>query len=147
MTSSTIYVGSDHRGFELKNNMMKKLSKIYKIVDCGNSVLDLQDDYVFYAQSVAKKVLQDKNSLGIVFCGSGVGVSIAANRLKGIRCGLGFSIDQVAHAKSHDHINMLAIPAEDIAPTISISMIETFIKTPPLMDPKYIRRIKALDSL
>ena len=114
----------------------------------GNYELDPVDDYPDFAQKVAQAVLQrPDDSLGVVICGSGVGVSVATNRHKGIRCALGFEIDQVHHARENDHINILAIPSDYAGLKEATQMIEAFMQATPNHDPKYHRRIQKLDAL
>src|SRR5690348_16382720 len=112
----TIFIAADHRGFELKNQLVEYLQeKNIRVEDMGNYQYDPLDDNPDYSRKVAEAVLQNEHDfLGIVICGSGVGVSIAANRLPGIRCGLGFNAQQIKHMKENDHVNVLALPAEYI---------------------------------
>jgi ribose 5-phosphate isomerase B len=110
----TIFIGADHRGFNLKNQIIEYLhEKDIRIEDLGAYDYDPNDDYPDFAKKVAQAVIQNReNHLGIVVCGSGVGVAIAANRFQGIRAALGFEENQVAHARENDHINVLALPAD-----------------------------------
>jgi Ribose 5-phosphate isomerase RpiB len=93
--------------------------------------------------------------LGIVICGSGVGVSITVNRFKGVRCALGFSWDQVKHAKENDHINVLALASDYLkngndengkSLELAKKLVDVFIETKPKMEEKYLRRIKKIDE-
>jgi len=153
----TIFIAADHRGFELKNKLIEYLQeKNIRVEDMGNYQYDPLDDYPDFAKKVAQAVLQNpKDFLGIVICGSGVGVSIVVNRFKGIRGALGFSPDQVKHAKENDHINVLALASDyfkngngengnglDLVKKI----VDTFIETKPKMEEKYLRRIKKIDE-
>lgn len=143
----TIFIGADHRGFDMKNKLMEYLQeKNIRIEDMGNYQYDPLDDFPDFAQKVAQAVLQNpKDFLGIVICGSGVGVAVAANRFKGIFCALGFEIDQVKHARENDHINVLSIPSDYIDLEKAKKMIDVFISTQPKMEEKYLRRLKKLD--
>lgn len=147
MNIETIYIGSDHRGFELKKAVIKFLSsKNINVVDCGNMVYDPDDDYPDYASEVAKKVVEDSESLGIVICGTGVGVNISANKIPGARAALLDTIETTAIAKSHNHINILALSASlnvDLMPDI----IETFIITEPSYQERHIRRVTKIKEL
>jgi len=144
----TIFIGADHRGFELKNKLMEYLQeKNIRIEDMGNYQYDPLDDYPDFAKKVAQAVLQNPtNFLGVVICGSGVGVAIAANRFKGIRCALGFEIDQVKHARENDHINVISIPSDYVDLEKAKKLIDAFISTQPKMEDKYLRRLKKLDA-
>jgi ribose 5-phosphate isomerase B len=147
MNIDTIYIGSDHRGFELKQEIIKFLNtKNLQVVDCGNSVYDIDDDYPEYASEVARRVVDDNNSLGIVICGTGVGVSISANKIAGARAALLDSIETTAIARAHNHINILALAASlelDIMPDI----VETFITTEPSYQERHIRRVSKIKEL
>lgn len=145
----TIFIGADHRGFELKNQLIEYLQeKDIRVEDLGNYHHDPLDDYPDFAKKVAQAVLQNlKQFLGIVVCGSGVGVCIAVNRFQGIRCALGFEIDQVKHARENDHINILALASDYLNINKSGELIDAFLNTKPKGDDKYQRRIKKLDSL
>jgi ribose 5-phosphate isomerase B len=122
----------------------------------GNYQYDPLDDYPDFAKKVAQAVLQNpKDFLGIVICGSGVGVSIVVNRFKGIRCALGFSSKQVKHAKENDHINVLALASDYLKNgngengnglDLVKKIVDTFIETKPKMEEKYLRRIKKIDE-
>lgn len=152
----TIFIAADHRGFELKNSLIEYLhEKNIRIEDLGNYQLEPEDDYPDYAKKVAQAVLQNpKNYLGIVICGSGVGVCINVNRFKGIRCGLGFEPDQVRHMRENDHVNVLALASDFIkteanGPSLEKAkkLVDVFLETQPKQEEKYLRRIKKLDEM
>lgn len=148
----TIYIGADHRGFELKNKLIEWLKEQkYDVEDCGNTVLDPEDDYPDFANAVAKTVIlrqaQNDHSLGIVICGSGIGVSVAANRHRGIICGLGFDIDQIRHARENDHINVLSIPSDYVDFEKAKELVIAFVGAVPKMEEKYLRRAKKLNEI
>lgn len=143
----TIFIAADHRGFELKNKLVEYIQeKNIRIEDLGNMQYDPQDDYPDFAQKVAQAVLQKPEEfLGILICGSGVGVSIVANRYKGLRCSLGFDEAQVKHARENDHVNILSLPSDFIDFEKAKKLVDIFITTKPLMQGKYLRRIKKMD--
>jgi ribose 5-phosphate isomerase B len=145
----TVFIASDHRGFELKNKILEYLhEKDVRTEDLGNYQYEPLDDYPDYARKVAQAVLQNpKEYLGIVICGSGVGVSIMVNRFTGIRCAIGFSLEQVEHARSNDHINVLAIPSDYVNSEKAETLIDTFLSAQPKPDAKYLNRIAKLDDI
>lgn len=145
----TIFIAADHRGFELKNKIIEYLhEKNIRIEDLGNYQYEPQDDYPKFAQKVAQAVLQNPQMyLGIVICGSGVGVSIVANRFPGIRCAIGFKKEQVAHARENDHVNTLALPSDYIDFEKTKELIDTFLETKTKQEEKYLRRINELDQI
>lgn len=143
----TIFIGADHRGFELKNKLIEYLQeKNIRVQDLGNYQYEPLDDAVDYAQKVAEAVQQNLTEFfGIVICGSGVAVSMAANRAKGIRCVLGFDEAQIQHARENDHVNVLSIPSEYADFERAKKFIDIFLSTKPKLEEKYIRRSKKLD--
>ncbi len=144
----TIFIGADHRGFELKNKLVEYLQeKDIRVEDMGNYEYDANDDFPDYSKKVAQAVLQNPEEfLGIVICGSGVGVSVAANRYHGIVCALGFDLGQVESARMHDHVNVLAIPADYADFEKAKQMIDILVKTKPNYGEKYVRRLRKLDE-
>ena len=141
-----IYLGSDHRGFALKNKLIEYLSLQHEAIDCGNTVFDPKDDYPDFAKAVADKVIHDPSSLGIVICGSGIGVCMATNRIKGARCGLGFDQNQVKHAREKDHINMLALSSDYLDFEENKAIVDAFLSSKELDDERYFRRINKIDN-
>lgn len=143
-----IFIAADHRGFELKNKIIEHLQeKNIRIEDLGNYQFDPQDDYPLFARKVAQAVLQNPaEHVGIVICGSGVGVSIVANRFRGIRCAIGFQKEQVVHARENDHINILALPSDYVEFEKTKELIDAFLETEAKQDEKYYRRIKEQDE-
>lgn len=145
----TIFIGADHRGFELKNKLMEYLqSNNIRVEDMGAYDHDPEDDNTDFAQKVAQGILsKPQESMGIVVCGSGVGVSIAANRYKGIRAALAFDEKQVLHARENDHINVLALPAEYITFEQAKTFVDTFLSTSQNNAEKYTRRALKFDQI
>ena len=144
----TIFIGADHRGFELKNKLVEYLqNKNIRVEDLGNYEYDPEDDYPDYAQKVAQAVLQNpENFLGIVICGSGIGVCMAANRMKGIYCGMGMNVEHVKHGRQNDHINVLSLASDIVSQKESEEMIDAFINTQPNKKDKYTRRLQKIDA-
>jgi len=145
----TIFIGADHRGFELKNALIEYLqNKDIRVEDLGNYEHDPEDDYPDFAQKVAQAVLQNPDQfLGIVICGSGIAVCMAANRNKGIYCGIGFDAEQVRHGRENDHINVLSIASDNFSQEQAQKMIDAFVTTQPIDKDKYIRRLKKIDAV
>jgi len=145
----TIFIGADHRGFELKNKLVEYLqNKNIRVEDLGNYEHDPEDDYPDFAQKVAQAVLQNpENFLGIVICGSGIGVCMAANRNKGIYCGLGIGAEQVKHGRQNDHINVLSLAADNVTTELAERMVDAFVTTTPVDNAKYLRRLNKLDVI
>ena len=142
-----IFIGADHRGFELKEHLKIWLQEEgYEVVDCGNDHYDPEDDFPDFSLAVAQKVQQDSSSRGIVVCGSGVGVNIAANKVKGIRASTGINVDEVRHARKHDDLNVLAISAEYSSFEQAQEMIIIFLTTPFQTEERFIRRLDKIKA-
>lgn len=123
-----IAIGSDHAGFELKQAICSKLKEQgYSMIDCGTDSLE-SVDYPDIAAAVAEIVLQQKIP-GIIICGTGIGISIAANKFPGIRAALCTSEYTARLARQHNDANILAIGARVTAASYAWEIINTFIET------------------
>ncbi|OGB84935.1 hypothetical protein A2994_01260 [candidate division Kazan bacterium RIFCSPLOWO2_01_FULL_48_13] len=141
-----IYIGTDHRGFEMKATINRWLKgRGYEFEDVGAFDYDHGDDYADFAIEVAQKVARapDKN-MGIVLCGSGVGAEVAANKVKGVRCGLGFEADQVYAGRKDDNINVLALAADNVTEEEALKLVERFLETEFVESERYMRRIEKI---
>lgn len=141
-----IFLGADHRGFELKEKIKDFLkSNNFEFIDLGNFKKDLEDDNPDFAFKVASKLVKDViNNKGIVFCGSGIGVDITANKIKGVLCGLGFKKEQIEEARRDDNINCLAIAADYTDLNTTQEIVLAFLKTEFLTLGRYKRRIEKI---
>lgn len=143
-----LFIGADHRGFALKESLKSTLrSDGHEVVDCGNTHFDPDDDFVDFSVDVAKRILQEPEARGILLCGSGAGVSIAANRLKGIRCGIGISAKQIDDMTRDDAINILALAANEIDELQAEDLVRAFLQTNPSSEERYVRRVAKLDFI
>lgn len=121
-----IAIGCDHAGYELKEALKSYLqNKGYQIVDEGTFSKE-SVDYPDFAHRVALKVLSDKDMLGILICGSGNGISIAANKHKGIRAAICWNIEVAKLAKQHNNANIVSLPARFITQQEAIAILEAF---------------------
>lgn len=145
-----IYVGADHNGFGLKESLVSYLRQAgYDVVDDGDERLDPQDDYPVFASKVVNNILtsEDNQAVGILLCGSGQGMCMAANRFKGIRACLGYDRESIRSARNDDDANILCLPARHLKKDNTNLLVETFLNTPFSHVGKYQRRIKQLDEL
>jgi len=141
----TVFIGADHKGFQLKELLKPCISSLgYTVVDCGNTVFDPHDDYPDFAFAVAKEVMQLPESLGIVICGSGAGVSIAVNKIDGIRATLAVTPEQVHDAKSDDDVNVIALASDYLDETQAQAIVSMFLKTPFNPQERFVRRINKI---
>ena len=141
-----IYIGADHRGWELKAKIEKFLQgRGYEFEDVGAFEYEHDDDYVDFAVLVAQGVAKNpENNQGIVICGSGVGVDVTANKVRGIRCGLGWEVDQVWEARKDDNVNVLALAADNIDEEKAMRLVEKFLETEFVKTDRYLRRIEKI---
>jgi len=142
-----VYIGADHRGFELKGRLKTWLvSEGYDVTDCGNTVLERDDDFPDFSFAVADSVAKTPESRGIVICGSGGGVVIAANKVHGIRCATGMIPAEVRHNRAHDNINVLALSSDYVSEDEAIDLVRVYLNTSFLGDARLLRRLKKIEE-
>lgn len=143
-----LYIGADHRGYKLKESLKSKLSSLgFEVVDIGNSKYQEDDDYPDFAVMVAKKVATDSSSKGVVICGSGVGVDIAANKVKGVRCALVFDEKRAVQSRAHEDANVIALAADILDEEEAFKVVRAFLSTDFSNGERHLRRISKLKSL
>lgn len=144
----TVYIGADHRGFALKEKLKPWISSLgHDVVDCGNTMHDPVDDFPDFSFAVADRVAtSDEGSLGIVICGSGGGVTMAANKVRGIRCALGVGIEDVMHNRKHNDMNVLAISSDATETDHAKDLIKTFLKTSYSSEERFARRLAKITA-
>jgi len=142
-----IYLAADHAGFPLKEKLRKWLEhKHVQYVDVGNRKLDPKDDYPDFAAVLAKKVVIDK-SLGILVCGSAQGMCIAANKIKGARAVIPYSLREARLSKEHNNANIICLSGWFTHLHKSKRMIEVFLTTPFSQEPRHLRRLQKIKRL
>ncbi|PID29473.1 MAG: ribose 5-phosphate isomerase B [Candidatus Cloacimonadota bacterium] len=123
-----IYLGSDHGGFELKEKLVGYLiSQGYDVVDLGTRSTD-SVNYPEFGRKVAEHVLKD-GCMGVIVCGTGLGISIAANRIKGIRAALCHSVEYAKLAREHNNANILALGGRFTEDILAFDILDTFLET------------------
>ena len=127
-----IYLGADHRGFQLKEELKQFLETNYDVEDCGAFEKIESDDYTDFAIKVAEKVSTNEGSRGIVICGAGVGVDITANKFANIRCGLALNQEQIQAGRSDDKAR---------------EIVEVFLQTEFIPSEKHKRRLEKIAEL
>lgn len=145
-----IYFGADHRGFNLKEYLKEFVkNQGYEIFDVGAAMLEPGDDYPEYARAVGKKVsLDPRGSRGILVCGSGVGMDVAANKFKHVRAAFGASADEVASARHDDDVNVLALGADFLSEEEAAKIVKAFLSTQfAEQSEKYHRRIEEIGEI
>lgn len=145
-----VFVGADHAGFYLKRTVVAHLSKLgYDVEDEGDAQLDPADDYPQFAYSVTTKVLgdEDNDARGILLCGSGQGMCIAANRVRGIRAALCWNEAIARETRNDNDSNVLCVPARAVPEAEALVIIDTWLKTPFSGAPRHARRIHEIEDL
>lgn len=142
----TIYIGADHRGYSLKEKLYTYLKMSgYNVVNKGAFEYLEDDDDVDFARMVCESIGSDDR--GILLCGSGHGVDMAANRYSHIRCILGFNLDVTVQAREHEDANVLALPAEWLSEDEAFEIVKMFLNTSFSGKLRYSRRLAKLKEL
>lgn len=138
-----IYLGADHRGFALKEEIKKYLDQQgYEFRDLGNVEYNQDDDYPDFAFPVANQVVDTEGEhFGILLCGSGVGICVTANKVKGIRAGLAMTPEQVRAARQDDNVNVLCIAADYVDRDAVYEIVDSFITTEFSGEERHLRRL------
>ena len=146
-----IFLGADHAGYELKEEVKKHLLKLgMKVEDMGTHTFDAQDDYPDFIIPVAKKVAENPaHNKGIVFGSSGQGEAIVANRIKGIRAALwyGGNMEIVRLSRTHNNANILSLGARFLTEESAIEAVKIWLNTDFSNEIRHIRRIKKIDNI
>lgn len=141
-----ISIGSDHGGFNLKEKIKARFNNEYEFIDRGTYSKD-SCDYPIYAKAVGEDV-RDKNvDYGIVICTNGVGVTIVANKVKGVRAALCLNNSMAEHAKLHNDANVIALGAENQSDEEAFEMVKIFIETPFSFEERHVRRVNEIKNM
>ena len=145
-----IYIGADHRGFALKENIKRALAADGReVIDVGAATLDPGDDYPDIARALAEKVAAGGAEVrGIVICGSGFGADIVANKFNGVRCALAMSPEHICVGRHDDDVNVLSIAADFTTPEKALAIARAFLSTPfEKEEERYVRRIQKIAQI
>ena len=137
-----LFIGADHRGKELENYLFQSLKEAGIDIEMSSIKNNEEDDYPDFAFDVCQNVLKDPSNLGILICGNGIGISIAANKVKGIRCARVVNEEDAHHAKNHNGANVIAFGG--ISKEEALNIIKTFLNTKSATEERHIRRIKKI---
>lgn len=141
-----IALGCDHGGYELKVAVKKYLDeKGMEYVDFGCDGLE-SVDYPVYAKKVAHAILDGTCEKGILFCGTGIGISITANKFKGIRAALCTNCFMAEATRQHNDANILAMGGRVVTPEEAVAIADTFLNTPFSNDERHMRRISQIET-
>ena len=142
MRLKKIFISSDHAGFNLKKSIIQKFSKKQNIVDLGPST-DKSVDYPDYARKLSKKISSNNGSFGILICGSGTGMTIAANKNKKIRAALCYSEKNTKLSRLHNNANIITLGARLIDKNKAFNLIKIFLGT-KFEGGRHLRRVNKM---
>lgn len=141
-----IALGCDHGGYELKKEIIAYLEKeglAYKDFGCDGLA---SVDYPVYAKLVAKSIQSGECDKGILICGTGIGISITANKFKGIRAALCTDCFCAEATRQHNDANVLALGGRVVGPGLAVKIVDTFLNTPFSNDERHMRRVRQIEE-
>ena len=141
-----IGIGSDHGGYALKQEViayLKEKGLEFKDFGCYD---EKSCDYPEYAHAVAHAVANGECEKGILICGTGIGISISANKVKGIRCALCHDVFSAKATREHNDANILAMGGRVVGPGLALMIVDTFLNTPFSNEERHIRRINQIEE-
>lgn len=141
-----IAIGSDHGGFELKEKLMEHLSERGLEYKDFGTYSSASCDYPVYAKEVANAVASGECDRGIIICGTGIGVSITANKVRGIRAALCGDCFSAEATRQHNDANVLCMGARVVGEGLALKIADTFLDTPFSNDERHIRRISMIED-
>ena len=141
-----IGIGSDHGGFALKEAIKKHLEERGLEYKDYGTYSDASCDYPVYGRAVAKAVAAGECQLGILICGTGIGISITANKVPGVRAALCSDCFSAEATRQHNNANILALGARVLGEGLALKIVDTFLDTPFSNDERHIRRISMIEE-
>jgi len=143
-----IGIATDHGGFDLKEELVKRLQGAgHDVVDFGAHRLSKGDDYPDYVLPLAQAVATKEVERGVAICGSGVGASVCANRIPGIRAALIHDHFSASQGVEDDHMNVLCMGGRPVGPAVAWDLVQTFLAAEFSQAPRHLRRLSKVASL
>ena len=146
MDKINVAIGSDHAGFELKEFILNNLGETINFEDFGTDSKE-SCDFPDYAERVSEFIVNNSNYKGVLICGTGVGMSIAANKFEGIRAANVTDIATAVQCVEHNDANILCLGANNVSQDLSIEIINNFLSSVFIEEEKYIQRINKINKL
>lgn len=137
-----IALASDHRGYRLKQELIENLKQEYEIIDLGTTSEE-STDFPVYGIKLGETIIENKESIGIAICGTGIGISIAANKVKGIMCAKISNKEEARLAKEHNRANVIALSG-NLTKEEALDMIYEFLNAKEIDEEKYTKRINQI---
>ncbi len=146
MDKINVAIASDHAGFELKEFILNNLGETINFEDFGTDSKE-SCDFPDYAERVSEFIVNNSNYKGVLICGTGVGMSIAANKFEGIRAANVTDIATAVQCVEHNDANILCLGANNVSQDLSIEIINNFLSSVFIEEEKYIQRINKINKL
>jgi RpiB/LacA/LacB family sugar-phosphate isomerase len=142
-----IALAADHAGYELKSKLAEQLKGQYEILDLGTFDPSAPDDYPDYARAIGDAVRKGEAERGVLICGSGVGASVAANKIKGIRAGLTHDVYSAHQGVEHDDMNVLVLGSRVIGPALAGELVQAFLISKFSGEERHVRRLNKVKAI
>lgn len=143
-----VALACDHGGYPLKAEVLKYLfSQNHEVIDLGTDSAEQSVDYPDYAGKAAEAVVSGRAQKGILLCGTGIGMSIAANKIQGVRCALLSDVYSARLTREHNDANMMALGARVVGPGLALDIIGAFLNTAFSNEERHQRRIDKVAEL
>lgn len=140
-----LVIASDHAGYTMKENVKKYLTEQgHTVIDCGTDS-EASCDYPIFAKALCKEINDGKAELGILICGTGIGMSMAANKVKGIRAAVCSDYFSTKFTRAHNNTNVMCIGARVMGEGLALELIDVFLNT-PFEGGKHLRRVNMLED-
>ncbi len=148
MPKKPLYIASDHGGYALKKRLIRYIQNELekKVEDLGPTSYVETDDYPDYAVPLAKKVVKI-NGQGIVICRNGIGVCMAANKVRGVKAGLGYNLSVAESMRHDDNTNILCLASDHLSEDHAMIIVKKWLTTDFAEDERYLRRLKKVEKL
>ncbi|HCS55766.1 ribose 5-phosphate isomerase B [Rubinisphaera sp.] len=147
LACQSIAIGGDHAGFLMKSELAEYLSTIsVQFIDCGTHDVS-PADFPLYAEKVSELILAGKVERGVLVCGSGVGVSVAANKIPGIRASLCHDSYSARQGVEHDDMNVLCLGARVIGPSLAFEVVKAFLQAKYTPQPRHQKRVDMINAI
>ena len=148
MKSVRVAIAADHAGLELKNALGDQVRQLgHEVTDLGAHEYRADDDYPDYAEAAAKAVVKGEAERAVLICGSGVGASVAANKVKGVRAGLCHDSYSAHQGVEHDNMNILVLGSRIIGSALAEDLVKTFLAARFSGEPRHVRRLQKVQAL
>jgi len=141
-----IAIGCDQGGYELKLEVIRHLQERNILFEDYGTYSPASVDYPVYAKKVAQAIVEKKAELGILICGTGIGISMAANKVKGIRAAVCTDCFTAEATRSHNDANILCMGGRVVGPGLALKIVDTFLDTPFSNEERHIRRIGMIEE-